>query len=329
MLKTVSIVLFDDMLASSACLPLEMLHSADNTAKSLEPGRERLKIQTVSVRKKSIRTQAGLQLIADETIKQADTPELLIIPTFWRNPIRGLRKNKDLLGWLRECDKLGAQLCSVSTGSYLLAEAGLLNKRPATTHWFYLDAFARRYPEVKLQRQHMITKADRVFSAGSINALADLMIYFITEHFSERVANQVESQFSPEIRRTYRETLYIEGNYSLHHDETVALLQDFINANSHKSINMQELAADHQMAIRTLNRRFKAVSGVSPSTYLVKRRLDNARELLGKSNLSIAEIAETVGFKDSSYFIKQFKQHIAVTPLRYRQSVRGKLFKTL
>ena len=327
MIKSVSIILFDDMLASSACLPLEMLHSADNIAQRMSPRRERMNIQTVAATKTTIRTQAGLQLAADQLIDKATKPDLLLIPTFWRNPLRGLRRNLALLAWLRDIERQGTQLCAVSTGSYLLAEAGLLKDRAATTHWFYFDAFAHRYPNIKLQRQHMITKADQIYCAGSINALADLMIYFINEHFGERVAKQVESQFSPEIRRTYRETLYIEGSDSLHHDETVALAQDYINANSHQPINMAQLAADHQIAPRTMNRRFKAVSGSSPGLYLLQRRLDNARELLSKSNLSIAEIAEAVGFKDSSYFIKQFKRHTAVTPLRYRQSVRGKLFR--
>lgn len=314
------------MLTSSVSLPLEILYAANNAAQRDQRGSLKLRVQTISTYRKTVRTQAGLTLVADANFRRAQPADLILLPTFWRNPVRGVRKAEPILAWLRAAAADGSQICTVSTGSFLLAEAGLLDGRAATTHWFYMDAFARRYPNVNLQRHHLITKADNIFCAGSLNSIADLMVYFVSLHFGEAIGRQVESQFSPEIRRPYRERLYIEGQSDLHHDETVAAIQDSINARSSEKLSIDALARDHHINLRSLNRRFKEVTGVSPLNYLQQKRISNACELLLQTDMSVADIALTVGYEDASYFSSLFKRQMQMPPQRYRKSVRGKLF---
>ncbi len=328
MLHSVAVVLLDEMLTSSISLPVEMLYSAQNIAKREGAEHNPMIMQTVCLERRTVRTQAGLTLLADVRYSELPAPSLILLPTFWRNPLRGIRQARKLIPWLQKAAAQGTQICTVSTGSFLLAEAGLLDQRAATTHWFYLDMFQKRYPLVHLQRHHLITQADNLHCAGSLNSVADLMVYFIGRYFGENVARQVESQFSPEIRRTHRESLYIEGRSDLHHDEAIAAIQASINSNSDQPLSIQALAAEHNISARTLNRRFKEITGHTPLHYLQQKRISSARELLLKTDMSVADIASAVGYEDSSYFIGLFKRAVQLTPQNYRNSVRRKLFST-
>lgn len=335
MIQSVSVILLDEMLTSSVSLPLEMLIAATDVLRrdSRMPANtnaptDKLTIETLALNDKTVRTKAGLTLQADRKLNQAKPGDLILLPTFWRNPLRGVKYAHALQAWLEEAVASGKLVCTVSTGSFLLAETGLLNGRAATTHWFYMDKFAARYPEVILQRRHLITQSDSIYCAGSINSVADLMIHLIGLHFSPAIARQVESQFSPEIRRTYRDTLYVEGDSQLHHDEVVASVQDQLNTQSNQALDIATLAKNVGISVRSLNRRFKKITGSSPLAYLQQKRINDARELLAKTDLLVAEIAISVGYEDASYFSGLFKQHMQLTPAEYRKSVRGKLFST-
>lgn len=314
------------MLASSASLPLEMLNAADAQARRQRGDVPRLHSQTAALRRRTVATNAGLTIQADTLYSHIEQTDYLILPALWRNPLRAVLQQQKLLQWIRQLHERGAIICAVSTGSFLLAEAGLLNHKPGTTHWFYLDLFERRYPHVQTQRHHLITQAGSIYCAGSVNALADLMVYFAREIYGDAVSRHMESQFSPEIRRAYSATMYTEEGQHPHHDEDIARVQDHLTTHCNETLSVADVATKFGLSSRTLNRRFKQITGSTPLQYLQRSRLENAQELLRNSNLSVAEIAEHVGYQDVSYFAGLFKRHFAMPPMRYRRSVRGKLF---
>jgi transcriptional regulator GlxA family with amidase domain len=215
----------------------------------------------------------------------------------------------------------------VGTGSFLLAEAGLLTDRPATTHWNYFDTFARRYPAVELKTRHLITQADNIYCVGSVNSIADLMVHIVQEWFGSRVARAIENQFSPEIRRSFAAAAYQDEADSSHPDEDVLRAQQWLQSNLSTPIAMSDLARALHWNPRTLNRRFRAATGITPTAYLQSLRAEVARDLLRHSNLSVGEIALQVGLQDVSYFSQLFRRHNGMTPLQYREAVRGKLFE--
>jgi transcriptional regulator GlxA family with amidase domain len=271
-------------------------------------------------------TATGLTLKLSGNAKNISASDLVIIPALWRNPLTTLQKHAELLPWLRQLARQDTHLCAVGTGSFLLAEAGLLTNKPATTHWFYFDQFARRYPQVQLQRRHLITEAGNIFCAGSVNSVADLTIHFIELYYGAQIARKVEAQFSPEIRRPFESHVYAEGSTDLHSDELIAEAQDILRSRYADTFNISEFAGQLGVSARSLNRRFKNATGLSPNLYLQQQRLNTARELLRTSNLSIAEVAHAVGYNDSDYFCRRFRNAMKQTPSAYRASVRGKLF---
>lgn len=305
---------------------MEMLLAADNAARSMRHQTETLKYDLVGPGGTEISTASGLTLKLSGEPSGIEHTDLLIVPALWRNPLTTLRQHRDLLPWLQQLAQRQARLCAVGTGSFLLAEAGLLDHRPATTHWFYFDQFAQRYPRVQLQRRHLLTEANGIFCAGSINSVADLTIHFIELFYGRQLARKVEAQFSPEIRRPFEQHLYSAGNADVHGDELVAQAQDILRAHQSEAVRIPALAHSLGLSMRTLNRRFQQATGTSPTIYLQQQRINSARDLLRTSNLTVAEVALAVGYTDSGYFCRLFKESMKQTPREYRQAVRGKLF---
>jgi transcriptional regulator GlxA family with amidase domain len=269
---------------------------------------------------------SGITLQPDTAFSDLPPLDLLLLPAIWRNPLPAVRGARDWLGLLREEAAKGTRICSVGTGSYLLAEAGLLNGRPATTHWNYFEQFSRRYPAVELKSRHLITQSDNIYCVGSVNSIADLMVHIVEDWFGSPIARAIENQFSPEIRRSFRAAAYQNEADSSHHDEDVAQAQQWLQSHLSSPVSMELLANHLQLSPRTLNRRFKRATGMTPLSYLQSLRVASAKDLLRHSNLTVGDIAWQQGIHDVSYFSQLFRRHCGMSPLKYREAVRGKLF---
>jgi transcriptional regulator GlxA family with amidase domain len=323
---TAVIVLYPSALASSITLPMEILQAASQMASTALRGKPQIHFQLAGPNRHWIKLASGIKLKPDVSLEKMPTPDLLILPAIWRNPVPTIRASAPLLKKLPDIAATGTRICSVGTASCLLAEAGMLGGKPATTHWNYFEHFARRYPDVDLKTRHLITQSDNIYCVGSVNSIADLMVHIVEEWFGSRIARAVENQFSPEIRLSFGAASYQNEADSSHHDEIVLEGQQWIQDKLTGSVSMAELARHLNLSPRTLNRRFKQATGLSPLAYLQGLRIATARDLLRNSNLSISEIAWQVGLQDVSYFSQLFRRHKGMPPQSYRAAVRGKLF---
>ncbi len=327
MTLTVAFVLYPRVLLSSITLPLEMLTAADHVGRVHHKNKSQLRLHLATVDGKPLGATDMFSIQPTCSLDQLADVDLLYLPTLWRNPLSVLHRQRRIIPLLQRIASRPALICAVGTGSCFLAEAGLLNGKPATTHWYFMEAFSHRYPDVDLKRQHLITRAGNLYCAGSVNSVADLTCYFIERFYGSQIARQVESHFSPEIRRSYRQQGYFEGEANLpHHDELMIDAQQWLHEHFVEPLSFAEVARHLGMSQRTLNRRFKLATGMSPGRYLQQLRLEQARELLRDSNLPIAEIAVSVGYRDIGYFSTLFREHMAQSPTAYRHAVRGKLF---
>lgn len=325
-MQHITLVALPSSLATSISLPLEILNGANEQARILDRHKPRLQIDVVSERPGPVVTAGGLTVVATarpETIEQTD---LLILPSLWRNPLSVIKKHRYLCSWLQHLARQHTRLCAVGTSSYFLAEAGLLDGKAATTHWYYVDQFRKRYPRVELKPQYLITQANNLYCVGSVNSIADLMVHFIEQFYGQRIARQVEAQFSPEIRRPFEEHAYADPVSHPHQDEVIIEAQEWLRENHQQAVSIRGLASKLGLSMRSFDRRFKSAVGMSASGYLQNQRLHTARGLLRTSNLSINEVALQSGYPNTSYFCATFKKAMGQTPLAYRKSVRGKLF---
>jgi transcriptional regulator GlxA family with amidase domain len=320
----ITLLALPETLTSSLSLPMEMLSAADQLAQARQRSRTSpLRRQLVGIGERKVTMASGMRLELDALWHEVQQTDLLIVPALWRNPIPHLRRHRELLPWLRELAGRQTLLCAVGTGSFLLAEAGLLDHRPATTHWFYFDQFEQRYPAVQLKRQHLITGDANLYCAGSVNSVADLTIHFIERFYGNDLARHVEAQFSPEIRRPFATHAF---SADVHGDELIQEAQAWLQRHYAEEIKMPALARQLGISLRSLNRRFRQATGTTPIRYLQQQRLHGAKELLRTTDLGVAEVALAAGFGDSDYFCRLFRTATKMTPRVYRRAVRGKLF---
>lgn len=325
----IAFVLCEHMLATSTTLPIEMLKAAESAALSQNRQAQRIAINTVAIAKTPVETRAGFNLMPEYDLTDVPAPDMIFIPSLWRNPRPIIRKNRALLEWLKEQYLNGVIISAVGTGVCFLAEAGLLNDKAATTHWYYFDQFQRDYPKIQLKRQYFISQAGNLYCAASVNALADLTVHFIQRMYGKPVSLHVERHFSHEIRRSYETTSYFDGGTRHHPDEDVMQAQMWLQDNYGREIKLSLVAERFDMSVRTFNRRFKFATGQSPLQYLQGIRIETAKDLLKTSNLSISEVAFKVGYHDMGHFTGLFKKLLSTTPSDYRSTVRAKLFSVL
>ena len=325
-IKRVVAVLYLRALATSLALPMDVLQAAGQAAGASRRGRPQLEFTLAAAVDAPVKLSGGMTLMPQITFEHIRPCDMLLLPALWRNPQPVIRDQKALLDLLPAVYDSGTVICSVGTASCLLAEAGLLDGKAATTHWRYFDQFAARYPAVQLKRRHLITQSERIYCAGSVNSGADLMIHLVEDWFGQRIARQIESQFSPEIRRPFRAHAWQSVDDSAHHDELVLTAQDYLQDRLDQAISLEALAGKLECSPRTLTRRFRDATGKTPTAWLQAQRVTAARELLRATNLSVGEVSFRVGLQDVSYFTSLFQKHTGLTPGRYRKSVRGKLF---
>ena len=310
------------MLATSMTLPVEILRAAAQA--NLTRPRQSVSLHVMAKAPGNIELADGLSL-ASQGFDPDVSADVLLIPAIWRNPHRVLKEERWQLDLITTAAARGTTICSVGTGSYLLAETGLLDNRVATTHWHWFDDFSRKFPLVKLRRDRLITQSNGLFCVGSVNSIADLMVYLATSLFSLKSATAIENQFSPEIRRRFTPHELGELGES-HDDEKILDAQIYLQNNFKDRLDLNALSRLVELNPRTFNRRFKAALGVTPSSYINNLRMEEAKGLLHHSNLPIAEIGWAVGIQDSSHFAQCFRLHAGVSPRQFREAVRGKSF---
>jgi len=328
---TVNLLIYPHVLATGVTLPVEMLLAGEAFARRYDKSVLQLNTQFLSESSDQIKSRAGITMVADITLdddspNSSIIPDIIIVPSLWRNPRPVLKSHPKLVVWLRGCWLKGSTLIGVGTGVCFLAESGLLDNHSATTHWHYVDQFKRDYPKVSLKPDFFITQSERIYCAASLNALADIIVHLIAQHYGKAAAQNVERNFSHEIRKPYEEQRYLEGAGDRHADELIAEIQFWLRTHLNTELTLIEIAKQFGMSQRSFTRRFKAATGVRATQYWQQLRIETAKELLSSSNLSIQEIADQVGYQDQGHLSRLFKQDLGLTPKAYRAMVRKKLF---
>lgn len=321
-------IAYPKALLTSISLPMEMIHAATSVARIKRRPNHQWHCHLVQGNHQPLEPIAfskQLQLLPNHTLSDAPDAETIFLPPIWGNPERVIEQSAPLIDWLVNQHEQGKTICATGTGVCLLAHAGLLDHKIATTHWYYFDNFARKYPKVDLQRHHFITQSEQIYCCGSINALVDLTLYFIESQFGKEVTQVIEQHFSHEVNRTYDKPWYSSGS-GRHPDEGIIEVQQWMQSHYGHNFELNSLARMANMSVRNFSRRFKLAVGKSALAYGLEVKMQVARELLKDSNLPLQDIADRLGFKDNAYFSRQFKLKHKMTPTAYREMVRGKLF---
>ena len=319
----IAALIHSNALASSVTLPMELSMAAGQAAGQVFDADNHVSL--VSPEGGKITTRGGLT-VETKAIDSVGTLDLLVISAIWRDPRRVLTKHPSLVPFIRRTAESGAAIAAVGTGSFLLAETGLLRRKAATTHWFWFDEFAKRYPEIDLRRDQLIVQSNNLYCAGSVNSISDLLVYLMGGFYNPEVARRIENQFSPEIRQRFRTTQLGSHMLQEHYDEIVMDLQLYMREKLRAPVSTIDFAGRYGLSERTLSRRFQRATGTTPWQFLLTLRMSEAATLLRTTNLSVTQVAAEVGITDSAHFARQFKKTNQLTPTQYRKAVRGKMF---
>jgi transcriptional regulator GlxA family with amidase domain len=234
-----------------------------------------------------------------------------------------MKSFKPLYPWLVRQWQRGALIASICTGTFVLAEAGLLDRRLATTSWWLEKQFHRRYPAVKLDVSRDVTEDERILCGGALSSNVQLSLRLIELLCPPEIAAKTaRSVFRAGGAAHLQAAGLVECDVELcSGDDLVAKTQYWFQKNLSKKIKLADVADSMLVSERTLIRHFKKTLGITPHVYLQNMRMDTAKSMLERTNLRIEKVAERVGYGDIAFFQQVFRGHAGVTPTVYRKSL--------
>jgi transcriptional regulator GlxA family with amidase domain len=217
----------------------------------------------------------------------------------------------------------GARIMSICTGAFILAAAGLLDGRPATTHWLLADSFRSWFPKVRLNPDVLfVDDSDVLTSAGAASGV-DLCLHVLRKDHGSELANQVARRCVVPPWRDGGQAQYIEQPVPRLPGLSTSATRQWALDNLHLPLTLADLADHAQMSLRTLTRRFRDETGVTPGQWIIRQRVSRARELLESTDLTVDQIAGRVGFVTAASLRQHMHAAIGVAPLAYRRTFQA------
>ncbi|WP_349867281.1 helix-turn-helix domain-containing protein [Leifsonia sp. WHRI 6310E] len=218
----------------------------------------------------------------------------------------------------------GTRLVSLCTGAFTLAAAGLLDGRPATTHWALTDQFREMFPLVKLDPDVLFIDDGDILTSAGVASGIDVCLHLIRLDHGSTVANQVARQCVVPPWRDGGQAQYILQPMPEQAVNSTGPTRNWALERLSEPLTLQDLADHARMSVRTFSRRFQDETGTSPKRWITRQRVDRARHLLETSDLSIDRIAAEVGFATGTSLRQHLRSSIGVSPQDYRNTFHGR-----
>jgi transcriptional regulator GlxA family with amidase domain len=283
----------------------------------------RYEVLTCTADGRPVRTNADFSITVEHGPEILRTADTVIIPPFASCEVR--REAPTAVAEALASAAPGARLVSICTGAFVLAAAGLLDGRPATTHWALAGLFREWYPRVALDPDVLfVDDGDLLTSAGAASGI-DVCLHLVRKDFGSEVANHVARMCVVPPWRDGGQAQYIERPVPDSAANGTAAARQWALENLDRPLTLADLAEHAHMSLRTFARRFNEEVGMSPGRWLIQQRLGRARHLLESTDLAVDEIAGQVGFAGGTSLREHLHAAIGVSPLAYRRTFRGAL----
>ena len=262
-----------------------------------------------------IRAMGGIGVRVPHSLRWLERADTIVIPG-WRDANEA--PPPALVRKLREAYARGARICSICSGVFILAAAGLLTGKRATTHWKYVDLLASRYPDIVVEPNALYVDEGQILTSAGSAAGLDMLLHVVRKDFGPKVANQVAQRLVIPPHREGGQAQFVPRPVAADERGRLARLLDWIRAHLAAEHTIESLAAQASMSPRTLQRQFKASTGLSPYAWIVRERIERAKELLESSRLPAQRIAERVGMGSAESLRHHFRAQVGTAPARYR-----------
>ncbi|WP_079031904.1 GlxA family transcriptional regulator [Streptomyces specialis] len=217
----------------------------------------------------------------------------------------------------------GTRIASIGTGAFVLAAAGMLDGRRATTHWASCDHFRSLYPQVLLDADILYTEDGNVLTSAGVASGIDLCLHMVRSDFGAAVANSVARRTVVPPHRDGGQAQYVERPVPAPRVRSTGRARSYALDHLDRPLTLRELAAREAMSVRTFTRRFREETGLSPQRWIVLQRVERARQLLEDSDLPVDRIAREAGFGTAASMRQHLQAALGVSPTGYRRTFRA------
>lgn len=290
-------------------------------------GQPLLDVQIVSENSDTFASALGTPITPHTSLRHVNRTDILITTDLALTPDRDLTQGwPTVADWIRQQYDQGATVCSVCTGTVLLAAAGLLDGLEATTHWVAADLLKSQFPEVRLTPERILVPSGpdhRVITAGGSASWEELALYLIARYCGTAEAIQTAKVFLLGDRSEGQLLFASLLQPKQHDDAVIAECQSWLAMNYHEPNPVSRMISRSGLTDRTFKRRFRAATGHSPMDYVQTLRVEEAKQALESDDIPIDDIAYSIGYQDPAFFRRLFKKRTGVTPGRYRQRYRS------
>jgi transcriptional regulator GlxA family with amidase domain len=328
-MRTVLIVLFDRLQSLDVTGPLEVFTGAnhwqsgrhDSSGSTRGPGGPAYRIRTASLDGGPVRTSSGLRLAPDQALNDPalTAPDVLLVPGG-----EGTRPaDPDLVAWLRTHGPRARTLVSVCTGAFLLAEAGLLDRRRVTTHWAYCGTLAARFPEITVDPEPIFVTDGHVTTSAGVTAGIDLALALTEDDLGRDAALDIARHLVVFLRRPANQAQFsTQLAAQLADREPLREVQRWIADHPAADLSVETLAGQASLSPRQFARAFAAEIGMPPGRYVDRVRLETARRRMEDTADGVAETARRCGYGTPEAMRRAFIRTLGVSPAEYRRRFR-------
>lgn len=269
-----------------------------------------------------IRTTFDATLVPDHTIEEQHRSDVVIVGDLYLNDGRGpVGRWSDEVAWIRQQYEQGAMVCSVCTGSMMLAEAGLLDNREATSHWSACGVFESCYPRVLLRPERILVPSGlehRIVTSGGSGTWTELGLYLTARFCGDAEARRIAKIYLLGDRSDGQLPFAAMVRPKQHEDAAIAQTQEWIADHYAVANPVEKMAERSGLTPRTFKRRFAATTGYKPLDYVQSLRIEEAKQMLETTDEAIDDVAGEVGYDDANSFRRLFKRTTGITPHQYR-----------
>jgi transcriptional regulator GlxA family with amidase domain len=319
-MRQVTVLAFPGVQPLDVTGPVEVFSIASRLGHGRGPG---YRVEVIAPAAGPVRTWSGLGLVADRDLAHASRPiDTLMVAG---GPgVDAAARDRVLIAWLRRTARHTRRVASVCTGAFLLAEAGLLDGRRATTHWSKCAELARRYPRVRVENDPIFVREGAISTSAGVTAGIDLALDLVDEDLGRAVALDVARWLVLFLRRPGGQSQF-SAQLGTQAAERNGLrdLQAFIADHPDEDLSVPALARRAGMSTRNFARAFRRDLTLTPAAYVERARVEAARRRLETSAAGLAEIARDTGFGTVETMHRAFRRTIRVTPGAYRAHFRG------
>jgi len=283
------------------------------------PGRP-YRIEVVATAAGPVRSESGLAVTAERSIADVSPATVDTLVVVGGAGVHDARRDAAVVDWVRRVGRRSRRVASVCSGSFLLAEAGLLDGRRAATHWARAARLQAEFPSVEVDADAIVVRAGRVWSSAGVTTGIDLGLALVAEDHGMEMAQQVARWLVVFLHRPGGQGQFRAPRWSPPaEDEPIRGAQDLIHAEPGARLTVGELARRCGMSERTFLRSFAREVGCSPARYVEQVRVETARQLLEQTTAGVEHIARRCGFGTAETMRRAFGRRVGVSPAAYRE----------